>query len=249
MACVAAAAMALFAGERAGAAISFTGSPAVVDFDSMAGALGAVNFANDSTVTGLYLFNSGGTTLGGGTPATVYRSSSTTGNYPFFWYRPTATSTEVSLGFLNTDGNSSGLGAGYIAAGLLFVNNTGQSIPMVTLDYEVFGSTATFTEADPVSVSWAINATDVLDSSATWTTVPGLGYSIAADATITGPTTNVISGLNWLPGQMLMIRFKDINVGGTDRFSRIDNITLIPEPSAMMLAGLGGMLAGLRRRR
>jgi hypothetical protein len=65
---------------------------------------------------------------------------------------------------------------------------------------------------------------------------------------VTAPSTTEISGLNWLPGQTLVIRFRDANVGGTDRLSFIDDITFIPEPSSLGLVGSAIGLLAMRRR-
>lgn len=245
------------------AAVSFTGSIVEVNFDSMAGDSGVVGFVNDATVPGLMLYLSGGAGTGAlaGVPDAVWRGTSTasgTGSttYPsastfaFYFYRPTG-STDISLGLYNADTNSRTVGVGYIAAGIALVNNTGQSIPGVVFNYEASGSSATnLTNPDPISVSYAYNAAGVSDTNAFWTDVDGLGYSIAGNGVVTPPASNQITGLDWAPGQTLVIRFRDGNVGLTDRLSFIDNITIaaIPEPSPMLLGGLGVGLLALRRR-
>jgi hypothetical protein len=260
---VLAVALALAGAHSASAAVSFTGTSAVVDFNGVAGDAGSVFVANDSTVPGLFLYISGGSGAVAGIPDTVYRGTGTgnsTGSstytsgtaHAFYFYRPAGNLANVSLGFYNTDSNSSGVGSGYIAAGLLFVNNSGESIPAVTLDYLIGASTNNFTNADSILVSWAIGATGVKDSDAAWTNVPGLGYSVAGTGgVVTPPSTDLISGLDWDPGETLMIRFRDGNVGSTDRLSWIDNVTLtaVPEPSSMAIAGVAGLMACLRRRR
>ncbi len=259
--CTGALILGLAGADRAAAAISYTGGSSVVTFDGVAGDAGVVYVANDSTVPGLYLYISGGSGAAAGVPDSVYRGSGTasasgtatysSSSYAHYFYRSTTDLSDVSLGFYNVDSNSSGVGTGYISAGLLFVNNTGQSISEVTLDYLIGRSSASLTNTDFVSVSWAIGAVGVSDASAAWTTVAGLGYSIAGNTTVTPPSTNLISGLDWDPGETLMIRFRDGNVGSTDRFHWIDDVTLtaVPEPSGVALAGLGGLLACMRRRR
>ena len=102
----------------------------------------------------------------------------------------------------------------------------------------------------PVSVSYAIEATGVADAEGTYTDAPGLGYSTAADGTLTQQTANQVSGFTLAPGQTLFVRFKDFNVAGTDRFSRIDNVSIVvPEPASLGLVGLAVAGATARRRR
>lgn len=247
----------------AGAAVSFTGSLVEVNFDSMAGENGMVGFQNDSTIPGLMLYLSGGNGTGAsaGVPDMLWRGTGTVSAiasnnstiYPagaaiaFYFYRPTG-STDVALGLNNADSNSRGLGTGYIAAGLALVNNTGQSIPSVSFGYNVSATSNAFTNADPVGVSYAYGAAGVADADGIWNSVANLGYNVAADGTVTAPSTTEIDGLNWLPGQTLVIRFRDANVGGTDRLSFIDDITFIPEPSSLGLVGSAIGLLALRRR-
>ncbi len=247
------------------AAVSFTGTPVQTNFDGIAGNAGTIAFANDLTIPGLYLYISGGSSTSSigaaaGSPDAIYRGTGTasagsgSATYPsgssfaFYFYRPTG-STDVALGLYNADSNSVGLGTGYIAAGLAYVNNTGQSIPSVVFDYAVTASTATnFTNTDFITVSYSFNATGVADADATWIDVPGLGFSVTGGGVVTGASVNTISGMDWAPGSTLFIRFRDANVGGTDRLSFIDDITLVPEPTSMALLGLGGAMFAMRRR-
>lgn len=61
-----------------------------------------------------------------------------------------------------------------------------------------------------------------------------------------------VSGLNWLPGQDLWLRWTDLNDGGNDHGLSIDDLTFqaVPEPGTFVLAGIAslGMLATRRRR-
>lgn len=264
------AALSLGWAEISRAAISFTGEPVTLDFNSMAGTAVELPFLNDYTIKGFYLYLSGGASVPAGVPDAVYRGTGTastltgsatvppTTTYPSgssfaaYFIRSSDAATDVRLGLYNTDGNSSGVGSGYVAAGIALVNNTGQSIPSVMFDYIASASSATgFTNADPVSVSYSIGATGVADADGVWTTVAGMGYSVSGNAVVTQPSVDTINGLDWQPGQTLFIRFKDMNVGSTDRLSYVDNIVFsaVPEPSALALSGLGIGLLALRRRR
>ncbi len=61
-----------------------------------------------------------------------------------------------------------------------------------------------------------------------------------------------ITGLSWAPGDTLYIRWNDVNNVGSDAGVAIDNLNLtaaVPEPSSMLLMGLGVVaLAVLRRK-
>lgn len=69
-----------------------------------------------------------------------------------------------------------------------------------------------------------------------------VGSRLAKSATITG--------LNWLPGQDLWIRWADLNDAGNDHGLAIDDLTFvaIPEPASLGVAGLA-ILATLASRR
>jgi hypothetical protein len=258
-------AAAAFTTVPASGALIFTGTPLTENFDSYAGAVAQLPFANNSTVPGLYLYISGGTSAGdsvAGVPDLIARNSTTataaaaTATYPagntiaHYFFRSSAAATDVSLGLFNTDSNSRGPGTGYIAAGFAVRNETGFTLDRFGLTYTPVGSSATgLTNTDVVSVSYSLGATGVADGDGTWTEVPGMGYSVTGGAVLTGPTVTEATGLSWAPGQTLFIRWKDVNVGGTDRLSWINNVTIVPEPaSAATTLGLGAS-ALLRRRR
>jgi hypothetical protein len=265
-AALAAATAALTAGSDARAAIAYpnSGVPYVQNFNQFAGAAGNVPFTNDVTMTGVYAYLSGaGATATAGPPDVIYRNSTTASattatasfaigtSYPFYFYRPAAADTNVSFGLFNSDNNSSGVGTGYVAVGFALRNDTGKVQTSFQLAYTPAASAVATTNTDTVSVSYAINAAGVADGDGTYTTVPALGYSTSAAGVLTGPTDTLATGLTINPNDVLFIRFKDVNVGGVDRFSRIDDVVIsVPEPGTAAVGGLAAWgLAALRRRR
>jgi hypothetical protein len=117
------------------------------------------------------------------------------------------------------------------------VQDTGFT-PHAALDFTSpsFGGTSTSTGSDPDTNAAARDG------------------NAAANRTLKADT---IFGLNWGAGEYLWIRWTDINDAGNDHGLGIDDCTfsarrpLIPEPSSMVLAGLGALaaLAVARRRK
>jgi hypothetical protein len=252
----------LTAGLPSRAAIAYTGNVYTQSFDAFAGAAGTVAFANDSTITGFSAYLSGGASATAGAPDVIARNSGTTSasaatstfasgaTYPFYFYRPAASDTNVSFAFFNTDATTAAVGTGYLAAGFALRNDTGTVLNSFSLSYTAAASTTALTNTDAVTVSYAVNATGVADADGSYTVAPGLGYSVSAAGVLTGPTETTVAGVTINPGDTLYVRFKDVNVGGTDRLSRIDNVAIVvPEPAAVSSVGLAVTGLAARRRR
>jgi len=63
--------------------------------------------------------------------------------------------------------------------------------------------------------------------------------------------SNTITGLNWAPGQSLVLRWNGVDLSGQDNGLAIDNLVVtgvIPAPGAIALLGLAGLVGGRRRR-
>jgi len=63
--------------------------------------------------------------------------------------------------------------------------------------------------------------------------------------------SDTITGLNWAPGQSLVLRWDAIDLPGQDNGLAIDNLALtgiIPAPGVLALFGLAGLAGGRRRR-
>jgi hypothetical protein len=118
--------------------------------------------------------------------------------------------------------------------------------------------------AQTMRFGWSTTALSISDPSLQFTDAPGLtftspvftntGSGAAVDGNTAGlvpMTALTISGVNWLPGTDLWLRWTDINDAGNDHGLAIDEFSFwasaIPEPSVAGLVGLGTL--GLARRR
>jgi MYXO-CTERM domain-containing protein len=129
------------------------------------------------------------------------------------------------------------------------------------------------TDPEQIDVSYSLNVdpnaaiSPMNDTAATYTQIPALTFAskvtsgtagsldgtAAANQTIFAPVT--ISGLSWLPGTDLWIRFDDQQANGNDDGLAIDNVSFSaistgssPEPAALGLLALV-IPAIIRRRR
>ena len=136
--------------SAAEASVSYTDPSAAYqqNFDAFAGATNAgVSFTNDSTIPGFYTYMSGSSTVTAGPMDVIYRGTSTVTNgtgstripsgttYPFYFLRPSSSTTDVQFGTYNTDGTSSGVGTGYLSYGFALTNNTGATVSSFILNY------------------------------------------------------------------------------------------------------------------
>ena len=113
---------------------------------------------------------------------------------------------------------------------------------------------------------WSTTATAVSDPNSSFTTESSLGFTSpvfvntstgaavdgnGAGRVAIGPVT--VTGINWLPGTDLWLRWDDINHSGNDHGLAIDDVVLsatsIPEPMAGTLLAIGALVLGLIRRK
>jgi hypothetical protein len=176
-------------------------------------------------------------------------------------------STDRALG----DVGSTTLGANgsdlYI--GLRLRNDTGQILDSITISYHGEqwrdGGAATPVAQD-MTFAWSTTALAISDAPALFNSVPQLGYSspvfvnTGSGAAVDGNTSGLveiapftISGVNWLPGTDLWLRWTDVSNPGNDHGLAIDELSFsastVPEPSsaALLLVGLAGLLSRHRR--
>jgi hypothetical protein len=170
--------------------------------------------------------------------------------------------------------------AGVVHYGARFTNNTGAVLTQFTLSYtgeqwRDGGSPPTPNVPSlpqGVTFDYKLNAASIQDTG--YTAVPTLGFigpqfgattqdtstnvvtnqndrdgNQAANRVVLGPVT--VTGLNWLPGDDLWIRWNDVNDAGNDHGLGIDDLTFsaIPEPSTFGLAGLAAIMSLAVRRR
>lgn len=189
-----------------------------------------------------------------GTPATI-RVNSTATSGSFMHYRPSAGSSDGSLGGRPNDAS------GAMIYGLRLVNNSGETLTGFSLAYTGRQITVADTdgnENNQIVASYQLGAT--APTGGTWPIISGLTFSSIFDDAIVdsvgGSASNLngndpanfivldavnVTGINWAPGQELWIRFRDANSAGVDHGLTIDdvNFTVIPEPGA--LAALFGL--------
>ena len=161
-------------------------------------------------------------------------------------------SNERALGALSTSNQVN-------AFGIVLFNNTSDTFQ--SLDISFFGeqwragdadlfNTLTFSYGFGTSLADATNSFSSLDF-----LTPNLsGGEIAIDGNAPENRTalgDTITGLNWAPGQSLVLRWDAIDLSGQDNGLAIDDLTLtgvIPAPGVLALIGLAGLAGGRRRR-
>jgi hypothetical protein len=118
--------------------------------------------------------------------------------------------------------------------GLALVNTTGQTITHFTLGYTgEQWRTADNTTPQSLTFSYSVSASNI--NTGTFTNVPALTFTspiasatasaldgnLPANRTVIAPVT--ITGVAWLPGQTLTLRWTDLNDGGNDHALAIDD--------------------------
>lgn len=112
-----------------------------------------------------------------------------------------------------------------IAAGLQ--DQTAPAVPTTLVAAPILNFVAPNTQASPTEVAIDGNA--------------------AGNRTLVSAT---ITGLTWNPGETLVLQWNGIDQSGQDDGLAIDDVSFVavPAPGALALLGLGGLLAGRRRR-
>ena len=130
--------------------------------------------------------------------------------------------------------------------GASFLNSTGASITQLDLagTMEQWRSGSNEVTNENVVFEYSLDATDLLTG--TWTAVPSFDLmeknttttaSVALDGNLAENQTAIsasITGLPWLQGTSLWIRWSDLNDLGTDGIYAIDNLTAIATTGAVI---------------
>jgi hypothetical protein len=223
--------------------------------------------AGNYSIVGWYLFHPTAATEGGFNGHQRLRigpGNSTTG--AFMSWGSTG-SADRSLGMLN----SSTLGADGSKAyyGARFTNNTGTTLNSFTLGYTGEQWHEENTVAQSITFDYSLSALSIDDITASFTAVPSLDFTsptfvtatstpldgnAAANRTVISPIT--VTGLNWLPGTDLWIRWTDTQEVNRDHGLGLDdlsfsaNATVVPEPTtcALLCLAIFGLFTVRRTR-
>lgn len=253
-------AIAAFAGV-ASANISFTGSAYNQNFDSLTSTNSTGQaWSNDSTLPGWSLFRQAAP----GTAITAYGGDNGASNSGQFFSYGSTGSSERAFGGLGSGGAyfgspTSGTVAGWLAVGI--VNNTAGSLGSFTVSFDgEQWRNGGNTSAQTMVLEYGFGAS--FTTVPTWTAAGGaFNFSSptvgATAAALDGnAAANRVAGLGgtvsatWAVGQTLWLRWIENNDVGNDHGLAIDNFSFssVPTPGALALMGLGGLVAGRRRR-
>ena len=224
------------------AQISFVGGVYSQNFDALPGATNNVSnttWTDNSTLPGWYAnkttFSVTDGTIGG-TAATFDSSSSTANNVGLFSFG-TAGSVERALGSRAT---SNFAGNDPVLYGVRLVNGTGQTLTKFTVTYtgeQWFKSSAA--TAHTVLVDYQFGAAGI--ATGTWTAVSAATFTapIATGTTATALNGNtaanrsvkvaVVTGVSWVPGQELWVRFRDANESGNEQGLAVDDFNFLAD--------------------
>jgi hypothetical protein len=223
--------------------------------------------ANQFSIPGWYLYHPGILPEGGVNGHQRVRIGAGSANTGAFWSYGVSGSTDRALGSVGSNTLAPSPGSQEIYIGLRITNETGVILDQITVSYNGEqwrdGGAAT-PVAQTMRFGWSTTALSISDPSLQFTDAPGLtftspvftntGSGAAVDGNTAGlvpMTALTISGVNWLPGTDLWLRWTDINDAGNDHGLAIDDLNFwasaIPEPTVAAMLGLGTL--GLARRR
>ncbi len=222
------------------------------------------------SIPGWYLYHPLPQTEGGANGNQRMRIGGGSNNTGAFWSFGAASTPERALGSLAANTLANVVPATTNAVmylGARFTNDTGVALDSFTLSYtgeQWRDGGAASPNAQSLTFEWMVGAASLQDAgftaestldftSPTFVNTGGgaaTDGNAAANRTAIGPVT--VSGINWLPGQDLWIRWGDLNNTGNDHALAIDDLSFsaraIPEPAGLGLALLAacGLLANRR---
>ncbi len=252
-------ALALFTAVQAGAAITTNaltlgGSPYTENFDNMGtGTTQAPLGWNAGTLTGASTTN--GVISNPSSLSTSTGGNTTGGNFNY----GSSGGSDRAIGALSSSTTTR-------ATEVRFLNNTGLTITNLTISYDGEQwrdgvTTATIDQIaltfSQVSVGGLTNFT-AMGASFDFTALKNGSSATALDGNLAANRTAGIGGnygVSIAPGEVFVLRWIDPDITGNDDAMAIDNFSLgyeliaIPEPSSVMLVGVGLLSALVIRRR
>ncbi len=149
----------------------------------------------------------------------------------------------VSYGLANAPDRALGSlssGSTVSRVGVTLVNTTGHTVNYVTIAYTGEQWRRGSAAANKFAFEYAVGSADI--NTGTFTAVPALDFiapvTTGADVLLDGNLaanrvpgiTATVTGLNWAPGQKLVLRWTDVNDGGNDDALAIDDFSLTDAP-------------------
>jgi hypothetical protein len=153
--------------------------------------------------------------------------------------------------------------------GLHLLNASGSTYDTLTLGgvMEQWRTGSSAAALESLAFEYSLNASGIHDAAGLWTMFPDLNLSEklaastssgAVDGNLPANQWNLsglVTGLNWIPGQTLTLRWTDTDDPGSDGLYALDNfqltasVTPVPEPAGLGTVALGLLaLAGFRWR-
>lgn len=237
----------LFAAQ-AHAQVSFTGTPYVQDFNSLAGTTNNsanVTWTNNSTLPGWYSSKSGyhvtNGTMGG--TAATFDATNSANNIGMISFG-SAGSTDRALGSRATSTQSLGNTNAPVQYGVRLVNSTAQTITSFSVMFtgeQWFASTQS--AAHTLQVDYSIGATSLTSGTyvsnfttftapvSTGTTARSLDGNASANRR---GVARLVSGISWAPGQELWLRITDTNESGNEQGLAIDDFVFTSETNSAL---------------
>ncbi|MGB7159971.1 MAG: Ig-like domain-containing protein [Tepidisphaeraceae bacterium] len=215
--------------------ISFTGATHDEDFDGLpTGGQASAGPTTPIEIAGLpgwAYAKAGGTSSGNTLSYQVSNGASNTG--AVFNYGTTDDS-DRALGLLASGTNFGRIGA-------IFSNDSGSAVDEITISFDAETWRAGDQTANTLAFEYKLAGAGISDEFG-WTPVTALDATRTGDAAPLGGQARVgntdfatlaagIAGLNWQPGQTLVIRLTDANDSGADDGLAIDNFSLSAGPA------------------
>jgi hypothetical protein len=224
--------------------------------------------AGQFSIVGWYLYHLTSQSEGGANGHQRVRIGAGTANTGAFMSYGSSGSTDRALGDLGSNtlsGNNAPTND--IWFGFRVSNNTGVTLDSFTLTYNGEqwrdGGAAT-PVAQTMNFMWSTTATAMSDPNSSFTAVSALDFTspvfanTGGGAAVNGNTvgrvngiTATVTGLNWLPGTDIWLRWDDVNHAGNDHGLAVDDLTFtadVPEPGTASLLGIGALALAFRLR-
>jgi hypothetical protein len=223
--------------------------------------------AGQFSILGWYLYHPATLSEGGFSGHQRVRIGAGTTNTGAFWSFGMSGSTERALGGIASNILVPTVGD-EMYLGFRLTNQSGVTLDQFTLSYNGEqwrdGGSAT-PNAQSLTFMWSTTATAISDPSSSFSLVPTLDFTSPVFVNPTGGaavngdlegrvaiSAVTVTGINWLPGTDLWLRWADMNNSGNDHGLGIDDVSfsaMVPEPGSFGMIGIVLVVFSQRRRR